>query len=75
MPLAPHVQKYFWDINPKKAKPESHPEYYIKRILEFGDKKSFLWLKSVFGMKKIKEVARSARLSPKSRNFWLRILD
>ncbi|MEK7558759.1 MAG: hypothetical protein AAB521_00465 [Patescibacteria group bacterium] len=70
MPIASYIQKYFWDIDPKKASPRSHPEYYIKRILELGDKKSIFWLKTVFGKKKIKQVVSKNRLSPKSKNYW-----
>jgi len=70
MALPGHIQKYFWDIDPKKAQPKKHPEYYIKRILEYGDKKSFAWLKTVFGLNKIKGIAFKARLSPKSKNYW-----
>lgn len=68
--LPSHIQKYFWDIDSQKAQPKKYPEYYIKRILEYGDKRAFTWLKSVFGLKKIKNVASRARLSPKSKNYW-----
>ncbi len=68
--LANYIRKYFWDINHQKAKPKSHPEYYIERILELGDKKAFVWLKIVFGKKKIKSVIRKNKLSPKSQNYW-----
>lgn len=70
MPISTYVQKYFWDINPNKASPKSHPEYYIKRILELGDKKAFSWLKIVFGKKRIKSVVKKTSLSPKSQNYW-----
>lgn len=70
MPIAPHLRKYFWDIDPKKAQPKSHPDYYIKRILELGDEKAFRWLRTVFGKNTIKRVAKNARLSPKSKNYW-----
>lgn len=70
MPLVAYIQKYFWDINPQKAHPKSHPEYYINRILELGDKKAFSWLKIVFGKKKIKSVLKKGRLSPKSQKYW-----
>ncbi len=70
MPIASYIHKYFWDINPKKAAPKTHPEYYINRILELGDKRSISWLKKVFGLKKIKQVASKSRISPKSKNYW-----
>lgn len=70
MAIAKQMQKYFWDINPRKAHPKSHPEYYVKRILELGDKKAFLWLKRVFGIQKISKFAKKSTMSPKSKNFW-----
>jgi len=70
MSVASYVQKYFWEIDPAKARPKSHPEYYIKRILEFGDRKAISWLKTVFGKKKIKQIAEKTHLSPKSQNYW-----
>lgn len=70
MPIASYIEKYFWDINPKKASPKRHPEYFIKRLLELGDQKAFSWLMIVFGKKKIKEALRKLRLSPKSKNYW-----
>ncbi|MBI3069774.1 MAG: hypothetical protein HYY87_00520 [Candidatus Levybacteria bacterium] len=70
MPLQSSLKQYFWDIDLKKARPKSHPEYYIKRILELGDKKALIWLKRVFGNQKIKEVAKKKGLSKKSVNYW-----
>lgn len=68
--LPAHIRKFFWDINPQKAQPKQHPEYYIKRILELGDEKSVSWLKNVFGTKRVKTVAQKAKLTPKSKNYW-----
>jgi len=70
MSITSYLGRYFWDIDLKKAKPKSHPEYYIKRILELGDAKAFCWLKIVFGRKKIKHVLEKARISSKSKNYW-----
>lgn len=70
MSLNPSIQKYFWDIDLKKAHPKSYPEYYIKRVLELGDKKALSWLKRVFGNKKISEVSKKKGLSLKSANYW-----
>lgn len=70
MPIIQYVQKYFWDIDPQKAQPKKHSEYYIKRILEIGDKKSYNWLKIVFGKNKIKSVIKKNNLSSKSQNYW-----
>lgn len=70
MPLAAYVRKYFWDINPNRAKPKSHPAYYIQRILELGDTEAFDWLKHVYGVEAIKRFSRRVRLSSKSKRYW-----
>ncbi len=75
MSITSKVQKYFWDIDPKKAQPKAHPEFYIKRILELGDKKSVSWLKKVYGIKEIIRVSKIAKLSPKSKNYWNQIFN
>jgi hypothetical protein len=74
MAIAPYVRKYFWDINPDKAAPKSFPEFYILRILELGDRQAYNWLKTVYGKTKIKKVAKKGPLSPKSYNYWNRVL-
>jgi hypothetical protein len=74
MTIAPYLQKYFWDIDPRTASPKSHPEYYIQRILELGDQKAVDWLKLVYGKKKIKAVFKKVRLSPRSQNYWKLVL-
>jgi len=74
MPLASYVRKYFWEIDPEKAVPKRYPEYYITRILEYGDEKAFTWLKIVYGKKKIKSVVRKGKLSLKSQTYWRLVL-
>ena len=75
MAIASYIQKYFWDIDPLKANPKKHPEFYIKRLLEMGDKKAVSWLKRVFGVKKVTRVSKRVKLSPKSKNYWSRIFN
>lgn len=55
MALPAHIQKYFWDIDPKKAQPKKHSEYYIKRIFEMAhkDERATLWLKQAYGAGKL----------------------
>ncbi len=68
--LSPRVKKYFWDIDASKAKPKSHSKYYISRILELGNEDAFNWLKSVYGVEKIRRSIPLMRLSKKSENYW-----
>ncbi len=74
MPVAPYIRKYFWDIDPARASPKKHPEYYITRILEYGDDKAVKWLMLVYGKRKIKSVVKKGKLSPKSLTFWKLVL-
>lgn len=75
MSVASYIKKYFWDIDTKNARPKSHPEFYIKRILEFGDKKAVSWLKSVYGVKKVTRISKRTNLSSKSKNYWSHIFN
>ena len=70
MALPLKIKKYFWDIETSKANPKKNPEYFITRILEMGDRSAFDWLKSIFGLTKIKKTLKTSRLSHKSKNFW-----
>lgn len=75
MPIPSYIGKYFWDINPKTASPKKHPEYYIKRILELGDRKAFNWAKLVFGKERIKRTVKMAKISSRARNYWGSIIN
>ena len=68
-----YIKKYFWDIDTKKADPKTHPDYFIARILEFGDRKAFVWLKKFYGIKKIRAKLGEIKLSRKSANYWRHI--
>jgi hypothetical protein len=70
MKIPSFVKKYFWDIDTKKSINMENSEYIIGRILELGDRKAFTWIKSIFGIGLIRKVIKSAKLSPKSKNFW-----
>lgn len=75
MALPSYIAKYFWDIDKQKAVPKTHPQYYIGRILEFGDKKAFGWLKKKYGLSEIKKIYKKLKLSPKSASYWRHILN
>lgn len=42
------MKRYFWDIDTDKSNPKQHPEYYMTRILEVGNRKAVDWLFRVF---------------------------
>lgn len=70
MVLPTSVRRFFWDIDPKKAQPKKHSQYYIDRLLEIGDKKSVSWLQKTFGSNKIKRSLARSKISRKSLNYW-----
>jgi len=64
-------KKYFWDINPSTLNKRIHSQFIIERILEYGDEKTFKWLRENFTLDEIKSILyKSKNLSPKSANFW-----
>ena len=66
-----HLHPLFWDVNLDSFDPQSHPEYAILRVLEFGDEQAVAWLRQAFPEDQIKQVVRTERrLSRKSANFW-----
>ena len=70
MRLPQFLHKYFWDIDVLKADLDRYPDFYIIRILEYGDKKALSWLSGKFSEARIKKNIGSRVLSPKSRNYF-----
>lgn len=67
------VKNIFWDVNVTDLDLERHRAFIIERVLEHGDEKAVRWLFKNFPRKAIISVTeKSRRLSPKSRNFWLK---
>jgi len=61
----------FWDVDPKTIDPETHAEYIIERILDFGDEKEVRWMARYYSHGLIKKVVKESRvLHDKSRNLW-----
>jgi hypothetical protein len=66
-----HLRSLFWDINVDDFSPESHPDYTIMRVLEYGDEPALAWLRKTFSESEIRRVLRTeSRLSRKSATFW-----
>ncbi len=60
----------FWDVDIKKLSLEKNADFIIKRFLEYGDDDEVKLLIKYYGMRKVKEVLKRIRLSPKSFNYW-----
>ena len=73
--LPEFLKSLFWDVDHRNISPQDRAEYVIKRILEYGDRKTVHWMRRNFKKIKIKEVLCRARdLSPQSANYWAIIL-
>lgn len=55
----------------KKIDADSHPQYVLARLLEYGDKKAIDWMEKHFTRDQVKDVLLHYRsVSPQSANFW-----
>lgn len=68
-------RELFWDTEFKNLTYDKYPDYIIGRVLNYGEIKDIKEIKKVYGLKKIKEVAKKAYLDRKSLNFWSLILN
>jgi succinate dehydrogenase flavin-adding protein (antitoxin of CptAB toxin-antitoxin module) len=71
-----NLQSFFWETDLSKIDIERNKQYIIERILELGDRDAVQWLFSKFSVAEIKTTLHSSRrISKKSKNFWLIILE
>jgi len=70
------LKKYFWDVAFEKLNLETHPEFILERILEYGDEKAVKWMKETFSRDEIANILFHFRgISPKTANYWALIYD
>ncbi|PIX31227.1 hypothetical protein COZ61_00930 [Candidatus Berkelbacteria bacterium CG_4_8_14_3_um_filter_33_6] len=76
-PVMPsYLKRYFWDIDFSKLDPDKYSTYVIERILDLGDVDAIKWLFDKYSKYEIKETVKNTRrLSKKSLNYWLIVLD
>jgi len=68
-------KRYFWDTDFSKIDLKKNQTYVIERLLEYGDIAAYRWLTKNFPKPTLKETAKvSRRVSPKTKNFWQRII-
>ena len=61
----------FWDVNFKKLDYQKNADFIIERVLNYGDEEDFQKIKKIYGISKIKEIARKTNyISKKNINFW-----
>lgn len=60
----------FWDAEDVSF--EKHPDFIIKRILEYGDERDLKTLRGIYEDAAIIGVVKTRRgLSPRTRRFWM----
>ena len=65
------LSSLFWDTRLDQFDPQAYPDYTIFRVLEFGNRNAFFWLKQTFDEHEIRRVlCTERRLSRRSANFW-----
>lgn len=73
----PGCLKYcFWDVRFEELDYHRRSRFVIERILEYGNREAARWMLSVYPRPEIvKTLARSGNLSPRTANFWSRVLE
>lgn len=65
------LYRFFWDVDPAKVNPRTHPYYVINRLLDKGDLEAARWVLKSFPKDLIIETLKTLRdFSPKSARFW-----
>ena len=65
----------FWDIEFKNLDYQKDAVFIIKRVLNYGDEKDYKEIKKVYGLQKIKSIAKKIDyINKKNVNFWSLIL-
>lgn len=65
------LRPFFWDVDPATIDVGKHWHFVLERLLEVGDDAAIRWVMATFSDSQIISVVRhSARLSPKTANWW-----
>lgn len=71
-----NLRKYFWDTDFIKLDKNSHSQFIIERILEYGDERAVRWLLKNFRKAELRKTLEKKRnISPLSANYWSLILN
>lgn len=66
----------FWDIEFKSLDYQKDAVFIIKRVLNYGDEKDYKEIKRVYGLQKIKSIAKKIDyINKKNVNFWSIVLN
>ncbi|MBU3942811.1 hypothetical protein KKA24_02405 [Patescibacteria group bacterium] len=66
----------FWDVDYKNLDYKKNTSFIIERVLNYGNEKDYQEIKKVYGLSKIKRVAKEINyINRKNINFWSIIFD
>jgi len=66
----------FWDVDYKKLDYVENTSFIIRRVLNYGDENDYNELKKIYGLPKIKKIAKEINyINGKNINFWSIIFD
>lgn len=61
----------FWDVNFKDLDYQKDAFFIIERVLNYGDEKDYQTIRKVYGLLKIKNIAKKINyINKKNINFW-----
>jgi transcriptional regulator with XRE-family HTH domain len=70
------LRRLFWDHALTEADLNDHSVWLMERVLEYGSLDDVRSLQNVIGRAKfLQSAGKAARVSPKTRNFWRRMLE
>lgn len=66
----------FWDIEFRDLNYQKDDVFIVKRVLNYGNEKDYKEIKRVYGLQKIKNIAKKIDyINKKSVNFWSIVLN
>lgn len=69
--LPEFLHPYFWDVEFKNVDIEKNPDFVLKRIIDRGDTRAFMWVMKKFSLNDIRKLILTSRdLSARTANFW-----
>jgi transcriptional regulator with XRE-family HTH domain len=70
------LRRLFWDCRLCAADLDERRSWVLERVLEYGSLEDVLGLQRLMGRQEfLLTAARAYRVSPKTRNFWRRLLE
>jgi len=61
----------FWDVDYGELGYQKNTSFIIERVLNYGNEKDYQEIKKVYGLSKIKKIAREINyINKKNINFW-----